>query len=159
MRSSDFHQALFLERAQDRRGFRDFARQICAGERTDIKQPQQFAGRIGRAVVEMKLARRVVARGGERIHLAVADVGCERRHGAQSLAQGRAIVLGDPAAQLQQPGIEHRLFIQQPQSFARLGQRRFPWVRRTTPATVRFPNGTSTRQPVLTRCRKVSGSR
>ena len=56
---------------------------------------------------------------GERIDLAAPDFAAERQHGAQHLAERRAIIAGDPSAEGQQFGVQHRLGIDQPQRVAR----------------------------------------
>src|ERR1700722_19598411 len=56
-----FDQPSLLERPKKGGSLGHLARQISAGERTGVQQPQQLGRGIGPAVVETKLASRVVA--------------------------------------------------------------------------------------------------
>jgi hypothetical protein len=64
------------------------------------------------------LARGVAAGIGQRPDFAAVDFRGQWQHAAQHVAQRRAIIAGDPAAQAEQFGIEHRLGIDQAQRFA-----------------------------------------
>ena len=52
------------------------------------------------------------------------DLRRQRQHPAQHFAERRAVVTGDPLAQREQFGVQHRLGVDQPQRLARLDLRR-----------------------------------
>ena len=96
---------------------------------------------------------------GERINFARTDFARERQHGAQHLAQRRAVIAGDPARRAKAASASSTGSASISRSASRAaicgGS---SWQRRATPVILRTPNGTITRQPGFTRCRSVSGS-
>ena len=121
----DHDEMLALERAQGLGGQRHLAFDIRGRERAAVEHPQDLHHGIFRRGVEQKLARGVAARVGQRIDFAAADVGRQRQHAAQHLAERRAVISRDPFAQREQFGVEHRLGVDQAQRFARLDAGRF----------------------------------
>ncbi len=93
--------------------------QVRGRERAFFEHAENGGGRVVRRGVEEQLARGVATGVGERPDLAAADIGGQRQHAAQHFAQGRAVVAGDPAAQGEELGIQHRFGIDQAHGLAR----------------------------------------
>ncbi len=72
----------------------------------------------------MQLTRGVAAVGGEGVDFPAAQLARKRRHGAQRLAERRAIIFGNPLAECQKVGVEDRLLIEQFQDFLHRTARR-----------------------------------
>jgi len=116
-------QALFLEGADDFVGERKFAFDIAGGEGSAFEGLENLTGGILRSGIERELARGVASGIGEGIGLSAANIGSERQHGAEDFAQGRAVVVGDPAAEAQELVIDDRFRIDEAQDLAGVGLR------------------------------------
>ena len=112
-------ETLALQRPHGLIGQRQRARQVGGRERPFFEHAQDLRHRVVRRRIEQKLARGVAAGIGQRPDLAAPDFGGQRQHAPQHVAQRRAVIAGDPAAQRQQLRAQHRLGIDQPQRLAR----------------------------------------
>ena len=121
-----FHgdEALALERSQGLVGQRQFASEIRGGDGPSFQQPEDLDGGVVRRSVQDKLPCGIAAGRGKGIDFAAAYFRRQWQHAAQHFAERGAVVAGDPAAERQQFGSQHRLGIQQAHGVARGGRGR-----------------------------------
>ena len=100
------------------------------------------------AAIQEKLPRRIAPGVGERVQLRLADFARQRQHAAQHFAQRRAIVVRRSNAPSASSSRSSTGSSSISRSTSRTRAAGFVVVqRRTTPVSLRAPNGTSTRQP------------
>jgi len=91
--------------------------QVCGGKRAGFEQAKELECGIVIGRAEEELAGGVAAGIGERVDARFADFAGEWDHAAEDFAERGAVVLRDPAAEVDEFGCEDRLLVDEAEDF------------------------------------------